>query len=236
MALPRNNILLFAAVAAIVVVAGFLAVSARASSCPVVPPSITAGWSLLDKKDGMLIYDVNLPASSVYRNILSSISRIYYVAYHAHSRELNLPLPDLPQNADSVYMLTVPTRCGAETLAIIGSGKRSRVYVGVVPITSSTRLTETNALFCEHLAGKIGDYNSFSELTTEELNRTIHYCFIVPNSDYNSVLSRVESLGSFVGSVGGIRFYRMDDNTIVRLANTVPVGVVAYREKTGPSQ
>jgi len=204
--------------------------------CPHVPDSLSSRWRYLGRKDGTLIYFSPLDARSSVEEILRSYERVYYYSRSTDASELNLPLPDLPSSPDTVYMVTVPSRCGAETYAVLSDGNGARVYVGVVPLSSSVVPLDRENLFCESFAEVVGPAVSVSELLTKEGNVLRHYCYVQTESDFNSVLDVLSSRGTFVGVVARAHVYRLDNNLIVNVVPGSPLGIVAYRtvEARGP--
>lgn len=182
----------------------------------------------MEIKDGMRIYDVNAAGDTVVSSILSAFGSVYYYARAVNTSDINLALPDLPSAPDAVYMLTVPTRCGAETFAVVSSSP-TRVYVGVVPISERLRPIDANSLYCEHIARKLCPAMTVSELKSVEINGAIHYCYISTSLEMNTVLSRLGGSLDFVGVVGNAYVYRLEDNTMINILPGEPLGIIAYR-------
>ena len=215
--------------AAVVLALAVLIPSVR-TSCPHVPAGLERNWRFVGIRDGMRIYDVNAPGKAVVSAILSEFNSVYYYARATNVEDLNLSLPDIPSSPDVVYMVTVPTRCGPETFAVVSS-TWSRIYVGVVPLSDRIEPIEVNALYCEDLVDMFGCATTVSELKTEDMNRTIHYCYISTSRDENTVAEHLLENGRFIGTIGDVRIYQLDDNTMVNLVPGEPLGIIAYREE-----
>lgn len=225
MSLPRGKGVLLAVLTVLLVATVLLA--RRYPLCPYVPISLSLKWKYAGTAEALRIYDVNAPPSSVVQNILSKYPSPYYYARAENVEDLNLQLPDLPTNVSSVYMVTVKDFCGFETYAVAGSDSYSRIYVGIVPLSSS--VVPVKGLFCEGLASRLGNVPTVSELSVLEGNVIRHYCYLTAALDENSIRTILQEEGNFVARVGNAEVYALDDNIFVNLVPGEPAGLIAYR-------
>ena len=204
-----------------------------ASSCPHVPTSLSAEWSLVDNGNGLLVYSIPSDPRCLEKGIVKAYGQR---AYQIVSIEDNIPrldLPYFPSKVASLRSIIVNDPvCGPESYIIAFDGNRSLLYVGTVPINK--RIHEFNAenSLCAWAQSRFRNIVSSSEVSADMGGIVVRQCYLQVKDDFNRFLAEINGEANFVGILGAARVYRFPNHitaNVVPPEGNSPIGVIVYR-------
>ncbi len=210
------------------------------SSCPHVPASLSAEWSLVDRGNGLLVYSIPSDPRCLEKGILKAYGQRAYQIVSIEDNVPKLDLPYFPSKIVSLRSIIVNDPvCGPESYIIAFDGNKSLLYVGTVPINPRIHEFNAGSSLCAWARTRFRNIISSSEVSADMGGIVVRQCYLQVEDDFNRFLAEINGEGNFVGIFGAARVYRFPNHIAANLVppeGNSPIGVIVYRPEVIPSE